>query len=161
MTNAIRHLDFYICGSFSTKTDMGGWAAICVEDGLIIDVQEGFEAFSTTNRLNLKSFNSVLNTISQIISKEHTEIYVYTPNSYVVNTYNGWYRSWINNGWKTADGQEIKNQDLLADGVAMYIKYAQRFYDFNIIKQDSDENEYSKYVKKLAIKQKRLLEEEK
>ena len=29
----VRQLDFYTDGAFSSKTEMGGWACICVEDG--------------------------------------------------------------------------------------------------------------------------------
>ena len=31
-----RLLEFYTDGAWSSKTEMGGWAAICVEDGEII-----------------------------------------------------------------------------------------------------------------------------
>ena len=40
-----RHLEFYTDGAFSSKTEMGGWAAVCVEDGNVIDTQSGYEPY--------------------------------------------------------------------------------------------------------------------
>ena len=36
----MRTLKFYTDGAFSSKTMMGGWAAICIEDGEIIDQKD-------------------------------------------------------------------------------------------------------------------------
>ena len=47
----MRTLKFYTDGAFSSKTMMGGWAAICIEDGEIIDTQHGYEPYSTNNRM--------------------------------------------------------------------------------------------------------------
>ena len=47
----LRLLEFYTDGAWSSKTEMGGWAAICVEDGDIIDTQSGREPYSTNNRM--------------------------------------------------------------------------------------------------------------
>ena len=38
----LRHLDFYTDGAFSSKTEMGGWACVCIEDDFVIDTTTGF-----------------------------------------------------------------------------------------------------------------------
>ena len=38
-----RHLEFYTDGAFSSKTEMGGWAAVGVEECNVIDTQSGYE----------------------------------------------------------------------------------------------------------------------
>ena len=71
-----RELSFYTDGAWSSKTDMGGWASICVEDGEIIDTQSGQEPFSTNNRMELMAFLSALENINTI-QTGHTSIYLY------------------------------------------------------------------------------------
>ena len=62
----MRHLDFYTDGAFSSKTQMGGWAAICLEDGVLIDTKSGYEPYSTNNRMELMAFLSALENIDTI-----------------------------------------------------------------------------------------------
>ena len=36
----IRELNFYTDGAYSSKSEMGGWACVCVEDDVIIDIED-------------------------------------------------------------------------------------------------------------------------
>ena len=40
-----RLLEFYTDGAFSSKSEMGGWASICVEENKIIDEKSGYEPY--------------------------------------------------------------------------------------------------------------------
>lgn len=58
----IRHLDFYTDGAWSSKSEMGGWGCLCVEDGVVIDTKSGYEPYTTNNRMELMGFLCALST---------------------------------------------------------------------------------------------------
>lgn len=155
----IRELDFYTDGAWSSKSEMGGWAAICVEDGLIIDAQSGREPYSTNNRMELTAFLSALESINTI-ETGHTKVNVYTDSAYIANCINQkWYANWMRNGWKTSDRQEVKNQDLWKRIIALYIKLKDRF-NVEIIKVKSHAgNSFNNYADLLAVKRRKELED--
>lgn len=74
----------------------------------VLEVGGGYDV-STNNRMEmyalLKSF--------QIISERNIEgdIEVYTDSRYVHDGMMGWIYAWEKNGWKTAGGDEVQNQD--------------------------------------------------
>ena len=118
----MRELSFYTDGSCSSKTQMGGWASVCIENETVIDKKTGYEPYTTNNRMELYGFLAALET-ADTIETGHTKVTIYTDSAYVANALNqGWYRSWLSNGWRTADKQEVKNQDLWKRLIALYIK---------------------------------------
>lgn len=155
----IRQLDFYTDGSFSSKTEMGGWASVCVEDGNIIDSQTGYEPYSTNNRMELMAFLSALEN-SDTIETGNTKVTIYTDSAYIANCFaQGWYSKWMSNGWRTSDKQDVKNQDLWRRIVALYIKLKNKL-DLSIIKVKShSDNQFNNYADLLAVKSRRKLEE--
>ena len=93
-----RILEFYTDGAFSSKSEMGGWAAICVEDGQIIDTQSGYEPYTTNNRMELMAFLSALENIDTI-ETSNTKVKIYTDSSYIASCFaDKWYIKWRNNG---------------------------------------------------------------
>ncbi len=154
-----RQLDFYTDGSFSSKTEMGGWASVCVEDGNIIDSQTGYEPYSTNNRMELMAFLSALEN-SDTIETGNTKVTIYTDSAYIANCFaQGWYSKWMSNGWRTSDKQDVKNQDLWRRIVALYIKLKNKL-DLSIIKVKShSDNQFNNYADLLAVKSRRKLEE--
>lgn len=82
----MRHLDFYTDGAFSSKTQMGGWAAICLEDGILIDTKSGYEPYSTNNRMELMAFLSALENIDTI-ETTNTSVTIYTDSAYISNCF--------------------------------------------------------------------------
>ena len=107
-----RLLEFYTDGAWSSKSEMGGWAAICVENGDIIDTQSGREPYSTNNRMELTAFLSALENIDTI-ETGHTKVIIYTDSAYVANCINQkWYVNWIKNSWRTSDKKQVKNKKM-------------------------------------------------
>jgi len=161
----MRTLKFYTDGAFSSKTMMGGWAAICIEDGEIIDTQQGYEPYSTNNRMELMAFLSALENIDTIVS-HHVDITIYVDSAYISNCFTeGWYQRWMQNGWRTADRQEVKNQDLWRRIIALYIKLKGKFFRFEISKVKAhgktnltDDEKWNNYVDLLAQKNRKRLE---
>ena len=154
-----RHLEFYTDGAFSSKTEMGGGAAVCVEDGNVIDTQSGYEPYSTNNRMELTAFLSALEN-ADTIETGNTKVTIYTDSAYIANCFNqNWYVKWMSNGWRTSDKQDVKNQDLWRRIVALYIKLKERL-DLSIIKVKShSDNSWNNYADLLAIKARSQLEE--
>ena len=154
-----RHLEFYTDGAFCSKTEMGGWAAVCVEDGNVIDTQSGYEPYSTNNRMELTAFLSALEN-ADTIETGNTKVTIYTDSAYIANCFNqNWYVKWMSNGWRTSDKQDVKNQDLWRRIVALYIKLKERL-DLSIVKVKShSDNPWNNYADLLAIKARSKLEE--
>ena len=154
-----RHLEFYTDGAFSSKTEMGGWAAVCIEDGNVIDTQSGYEPYSTNNRMELTAFLSALEN-ADTIETGNTKVTIYTDSAYIANCFNqNWYVKWMSNGWRTSDKQDVKNQDLWRRIVALYIKLKERL-DLSIIKVKSHgDNPWNNYADLLAVKARSKLEE--
>ena len=110
-----RLLEFYTDGAYSSKSEMGGWAAICVEEENIIDTQSGYEPYTTNNRMELTAIIAALfmNEKRMRIKDEMAEIFLYSDSEYALNSLFKWSDSWAKNGWKTANGSDVKNQDLI------------------------------------------------
>ena len=138
---------------------MGGWAAVCVEDGNVIDTQSGYEPYSTNNRMELTAFLSALEN-ADTIETGNTKVTIYTDSAYIANCFNqNWYVKWMSNGWRTSDKQDVKNQDLWRRIVALYIKLKERL-DLSIVKVKShSDNPWNNYADLLAIKARSKLEE--
>ena len=82
-----RLLEFYTDGAYSSKTEMGGWAVICLENEQIIDEQSGYEPYSTNNRMEIMALLSALESINSLESK-FIKARIYTDSAYVERTFN-------------------------------------------------------------------------
>lgn len=153
-----RLLEFYTDGAWSSKTGMGGWATICIENNEVIDTQSGREPYSTNNRMELTAFLSALENINTV-ETGRTKVIIYTDSAYIANCINQkWYSNWMRNGWRTSDRQEVKNQDLWTRITALYIKLANRF-NLEVIKVKSHrDNKWNNYVDLLARRRRQELE---
>ena len=154
-----RELHFYTDGAFSSKTELGGWSCLCVEDGVIIDTQHGGEQNTTNNRMELMGFLYALEQINEIVSR-HTSVIIHTDSAYIANCFKDkWYIRWMQNGWRTSDKQDVKNQDLWRRIIALYIKNTSRLAQLNVEKVKSHStNEFNKYADLLAVKGRKELE---
>ena len=154
----MRHLDFYNDGAFSSKTQMGGWASVCIEDDIVIDTKTGYEPYSTNNRMELMAFLSALENIDTIETLS-TTVSIYTDSAYISNCFEQkWYTRWLTNGWRTSDKQDVKNQDLWRRIVALYIKLKDK-HSLKIIKVKShNNNKWNDYSDLLAVRERTKLE---
>lgn len=155
----IRQLDFYTDGAFSSKSEMGGWACVCIEDGVIIDSSSGYEPYTTNNRMELMGFLYALEQINEIVSR-NTSVTIYVDSAYIANCINDkWYLRWLENGWRTADRQQVKNQDLWSRIIALYIKNSNRLASLQVQKVKShSKNDFNNYADLLAVKARKELE---
>lgn len=87
----------------------GGWAAIVVEDGELLEKLGGREKDTTNNRMEMRAFLQALR-VGNSLEKEFT---IYTDSAYVMNAFTqGWIENWERNGWRNAKKQPVANQDL-------------------------------------------------
>lgn len=154
----IRELHFYTDGAYSSKTEMGGWACVCIEEDAVIDVQTGYEPYTTNNRMELMGFQCALEYINEIASR-NVKVIIHVDSAYIANCIKDkWYLRWMENGWKTADRQEVKNQDLWTRIIALYIKNSGRL-QLNVQKvQAHSKDDWNSYADLLAVKARKMLE---
>jgi ribonuclease HI len=84
----------------------GGWAAL-LRWGGVEKMLAGGEAVTTNNRMELMAAIAGLEALKRPCSVQLT-----TDSRYVQQGIEQWLAKWRANGWRTADKQPVKNQDL-------------------------------------------------
>lgn len=67
----------------------------------------------TNNRGELLAILSAVEKAISSFDASETDLYIYTDSDYSKNCLTKWIPGWIKKGWKTADGQPVKNRDLI------------------------------------------------
>lgn len=96
----------YTDGACRGNPGPGGWGAI-LQYGDSEKELYGGEAHTTNNRMELMAAIQALETL-----KRPCEIVLTTDSQYVRKGITEWLAAWKRRGWKTADKQPVKNQDL-------------------------------------------------
>ena len=92
----------------------GGWGVVLQHGSLKFEFS-GAEAATTNNRMELAAAIAGLRVLNQ-----SCEVTLWTDSQYVKKGMSEWICSWKARGWKTANKQPVKNEDLWRelDGVA-------------------------------------------
>jgi len=98
-------------GAASGNPGPGGWAAIILTPDDRVKEIAGGEPHTTNNRMELIAAREGLDSLGT----DGGPIRVLTDSSYVVRGATAWVLGWRRNGWKTAAGQPVANQDLWED----------------------------------------------
>ncbi len=91
----------------------GGWAAVRVADGAVIDERSGAENPTTNNRMELRG---LIEAFRMLDPDEAGDIY--SDSQYSVRTVNEWAAGWAAKGWKRKTGA-IMNLDLVQELYAL------------------------------------------
>lgn len=119
----------------------GGWGAILMRGNYQKEISGGLE--NTTN--NVMELTAVIEALRLV--KYPCKIKVYSDSAYVVNAFlQGWIYNWIKKGWKTADGNPVKNKELW-ETLYQFTKIHQ--IEFIKVKGHSD-NEFNNRCDELA-----------
>lgn len=94
-------------GSCQGNPGPGGWGAVYVRAGSVVEERHGFEPSTTNNRMEL---TAIINGLEMAPPAE--AITVYSDSQLVVNTLTRWAAGWEARGWKRKEG-EVKNLDLV------------------------------------------------
>jgi ribonuclease HI len=96
-------------GSCQGNPGPGGWGAVYVRNGEIIEERTGYDPATTNNRMEL---TAMIQGLSMIRPEDAVD--VYSDSSLVVDTLTKWAKGWEARGWKRKEG-EVKNLDLVQE----------------------------------------------
>lgn len=97
----------YTDGACSGNPGAGGWGAILRHGDNEIELS-GFDKNTTNNKMELKAAIEALNKL-----KFSCEVELYSDSAYLINGFNQyWLKNWKAKGWKTASGDQVKNEEL-------------------------------------------------
>jgi ribonuclease HI len=94
-------------GAASPNPGPGGWGAVYVVDGEVVDQAHGSEPHTTNNRMEL---TAILHGIELV--PEGTPATVYSDSNLAVRTVNEWAAGWAARGWRRKTGA-VENLDLV------------------------------------------------
>lgn len=94
-------------GACAGNPGPGGWGAVYVVGGEVVDEAHGFDPDTTNNRMELKALIEGLKLIP-----EGTEVTVYSDSNLAVRTINEWAAGWEKRDWKRKTGP-VENVDLV------------------------------------------------
>ena len=96
----------YTDGACRGNPGPGGWGAFLCRNGEITELS-GYERNTTNNRMELTAPVRALDSLP-----ESSQVVLYTDSQYVKNGITVWISNWKQNGWKTSNGKQVRNQDL-------------------------------------------------
>ena len=99
-------IDIYTDGACSGNPGPGGWGAILRKDATEKELFGG-EALTTNNRMEMTAVIEALRAL-----KTPVEARVHTDSQYVQKGISEWIHGWKRRGWKTANKEPVKNEDL-------------------------------------------------
>jgi len=99
-------VEIYADGACKGNPGPGGWGAWLSYGGKEKEMCGG-ELLTTNNRMELLAVIRALEALSR-----SCEVRVHTDSQYVQKGISEWIHGWKKRGWKTADKQPVKNDDL-------------------------------------------------
>ena len=110
-------IKIYTDGSCLGNPGNGGWAAIIIKDEKKTQIK-GSKLNTTNNQMELLAPIQALKKIPK-----GSKVQIFTDSKYVKSGITEWIHNWKKNGWKTANKQPVKNQDLWIELDNMTIAY--------------------------------------
>jgi ribonuclease HI len=105
--DCLKDVKLYTDGACSGNPGPGGWGSI-LEYGGREKTLSGYMRETTNNRMEIFAVVQGLRAL-----REPCRVTVYSDSAYLVDAFTkGWVRNWQSNGWKTAGGDPVENQDL-------------------------------------------------
>ena len=103
----MKKVTIYTDGACSGNPGPGGWGSILMYN----DNKEELSGGSKNTTNNIMEITAVLEALKAL--KFPSEVDLYSDSAYVVNCFNqGWIYNWLKKGWKTANGEPVKNKEL-------------------------------------------------
>lgn len=132
----------YTDGACSGNPGPGGWAALLFFGENKKELSGG-EKNTTNNRMEIQAVIEALKAL-----KEPCKVKVHSDSAYVVNCFQqGWYKSWMKNGWKNSKKQPVENQDLWKELLRLMETHQVEYIK---VKGHAD-NEYNNRCDELAV----------
>jgi ribonuclease HI len=99
-------IEIYTDGACRGNPGPGGWGALLKSDKSEKELS-GAEPATTNNRMELTAVIRALEALKRPVRAR-----LYTDSEYVRRGITEWLPAWKSRGWRTADRQPVKNQDL-------------------------------------------------
>jgi ribonuclease HI len=141
-------VELYTDGACSGNPGPGGWAYI-LKYGEHLRKDYGYDPATTNNRMEILAVIRGLQALTR-----NTRVLITTDSQYVKNAFtSGWIDGWKKNGWRTANKQPVKNQDLWMQLEALIIQHQ---VDWHWVKGHSGHplNEECDALARLAVREK-------
>ena len=100
-------------GSCSGNPGPGGWGAVRVQGGQLLEERAGGEADTTNNRMELQAMIAGLELV-----RPGEAVEVYSDSRLVVQTLTSWAAAWERRGWERESGP-VSNLDLVQEAYAL------------------------------------------
>ncbi|GLV47750.1 ribonuclease H [Thermus sp. LT1-2-5] len=119
----MKRVELFTDGASLGNPGPGGWAALLRHEGRE-RLLSGSEPCTTNNRMELKAAVEGL-----LALKEPCAVDLYTDSRYLERAFaERWLEKWQKNGWRTAEGTPVKNQDLWKALLAAMAPHRVRFH---------------------------------
>lgn len=116
-------VELYTDGACSGNPGPGGWAFILRHPASGKEIKRsGGERETTNNRMEMTAVLEGLRALTRASVVE-----LYSDSQYVLKGMREWMAGWKRKGWRTADGQPVKNQDLWVALDELQVKHTLRF----------------------------------
>jgi ribonuclease HI len=99
-------VEIHTDGACSGNPGPGGWGAVLRWRDQVRELS-GFAPATTNNRMELEAAIAALETL-----KRPMTVAMFTDSNYLRQGITSWLPVWKKRGWRTADNQPVKNQDL-------------------------------------------------
>jgi ribonuclease HI len=93
----------------------GGWGAVYVVDGEVVDEAQGSDPYTTNNKMELTALIAGLRMVPV-----DAEVDIYTDSQLIVNIVTKWADGWKARGWTKKSTGPIANLDLVKEAHALY-----------------------------------------
>lgn len=100
-------IEIFTDGSCRMNPGPGGWGAVVIKDGKVINAFSAQEVQTTNNRMEMTAILWALAAYGDL------NPIVYSDSAYAVNTFNTWMWNWKKNGWVRPKGKPVENLDLV------------------------------------------------
>ena len=142
----LKEIDMWVDGSAikgEVEGSFHGGAGVCLiykgkERHLSIPIEDG------TN--NIAELSAPLFGLRSL--KERCRVTIYSDSMYTINCLTKWLEGWKRRGWKTTNGEDVKNKDLI---IALSVECDKHIVDWVKVKAHSG-NYYNELVDGLAVK---------
>lgn len=77
----------------------------------------------TNNRGELSAILEGIKSVQTNLPASEIDLQIYTDSQYSKNCLTVWIQGWVQRGWKTADGKDVSNRDLIEDASVRLTKF--------------------------------------
>ena len=109
------------CSNNGSENSYGAFAVVVYKDGELVETYVKGETNTTNNICEMKAI------LYAIIKYGKACPTIYSDSAYAINSFENWRHSWKSNGWRKADGSEVKNVELVKAFDYLVIDMGYRF----------------------------------